>query len=376
MLFQRARQPAVQEPMTVAVTQPQPCHYVFTIHLEARAIHPVRDAVIQEVQREATIAGFRKGKAPKELVEQHHPAAIREETLRRLTRQVVEQVAADRKLKPVGPFEVTRVEFDEAKGMQLEAQVEVEPEFALGEYRRIPLTQSPLAVTPTAVGAALARLQESMAQLVPGTQGEAKEKRLPALDDEFAKDVGHETLEHLKRHLEAKLREQKQAEQQQGLEGQLCEALLARHQFDLPQRLVGRQTERLKSEFEARLALAGVPEEQVQQELATYEAQVHDNAARHVKLAFILERIAHAERLSVTQDEVVDRLWKLSQRIGKDPAEVRRTLDAKGLWPSILSSILQDKTMKFLLDAAQVTEQESPVTPARPSEREPGRAGH
>src|SRR3989338_5126032 len=88
--------------MTVAVKQPQPCHYVFTIQLGAQAIKPVREAVLQEVAREATIAGFRKGKAPKALVEQHHPAVIREETLRRLTRQVVEQVTTDRKLKQIG----------------------------------------------------------------------------------------------------------------------------------------------------------------------------------------------------------------------------------------------------------------------------------
>jgi trigger factor len=272
------------------------------------------------------------------------------------------------------------VEFDETKGLQLEAQVEVEPEFALGAYRGIPLTSSPVTVTAEDVSQALTRLQESMAQLVPiprersgssardpeasgrGTgEGQAKEKRVPALDHEFAKDVGFETLDQLKTHLEAKLREQQQTQHQQDLERQLCDALLARHQCDLPQQLVGRQTERLKREFQARLLLGGMSEEQVQQELSTYEVQVQTNAVRHVKLAFILERIAHAEGLSVTQDEVADRLWKLSQRLGKDPAEMRRTLDAKGLWPSILSSILQDKTMKCVMDAAKVTEQVSSV---------------
>lgn len=354
MFGRSSKTKAADGPMTVAVKQPQPCHYVFTIHLGAPAIEPVREAVIQEVQREATIAGFRKGKAPKALVEQRHPAMIREETLRRLTRQAVEQVTTDRKLKPVGPFEVTRVEFDEVKGMQLEAQVEVEPEFALGPYRGIPLTSSPMTVTAEEASQALTRLQDSMAQLVPTPDGQSKEKQRPNLDDEFAKDVGLETLDQLKTHLEAKLREQKQAQHQQGLEQQLCDALLARHQFELPQRLVGRQTERLKQEFQARLLLSGMSEEQAQQELGKYDSQVQTNAARHVKLAFVLERIAQAERLSVTQDEVVDRLWKLSQRLGKDPTEVRRTLDAKGLWPSILSSILHDKTMKFLMDAAKI----------------------
>ncbi len=364
-----------KEPMTVTVKNPQPCQYVFTIHLNAQAIQPVREAVVQEVQRGATIAGFRKGKAPKELVEQHHPGTIREETIRRLTRHVVEQLANDRKLKPVGPFEVIHLEFDEMKGLQLETQVEVEPDFSLGEYRHLTLKRSPIAVSAEDMAQALTRLQESMAQLVPiprpqasgslaedpertrgSGEGQAKEKRVPALDDELAKDVGFETLEALKTHLEAKLREQKTAHQQQGLEQQLCEALLARHQFELPQRLISRQTERLKREFHARLLLTGMAEEPVQQELAKYEEQLRTNAVRHVKLAFIVDRIAQAEHLSVTQDEVVDRLWKLATRLGKDPAEVRRLLDAKGLWPSILSSILQDKTMKWLLSVATIEE--------------------
>ncbi|MBI4353827.1 MAG: hypothetical protein HY595_01180 [Candidatus Omnitrophica bacterium] len=339
--------------------QSQPCQYVFTIHLKAQAVQPVREAVVQEVQREATIAGFRKGKAPKELVEQHHPTAIRDETVRRLTRHVVEQVISDHKLKPVGPFEIIHLEFDEAKGMQLEAQVEVEPDFPLGDYRRIPLKKSSIAVAAEEVAQALSRLQESMAQLVPTGQGEAKEKRVPALDDEFAKDVGFENVELLKTHLEAKLREQNTTQQQHELEQQLCDALLARHQFELPARLVSRQTERLKREFHARLLLAGMSEEQVQQEATKYEEQVRTNASRHVKLAFIVDRIAEKERLSVTQDEMMDRLWKLATRMGKDPTEVRRLLDAKGLWPSIVSSILQEKTIAWLLSVATVERSEA-----------------
>lgn len=342
--------------MTVAVKQPQPCQYVFTIHLNAQAVQPVREAVVQDVQREATIAGFRKGKAPKDLVEQHHPGAIREETVRRLTRQVVDQLTNDRQLKPVGPFEIIHLEFDEVKGLQLETQVEVEPDVALGNYRHLALKRSPIAVSAEEIAQALTRLQESMAQLVPVEKGQAKEKQLPALDDEFAKDVGFETLEALKTHLEAKLLEQKTTHQQQELEQQVCDTLLGQHQFELPQRLVSRQTERLTREFNARLLLSGMAEESVQPELAKYEEQLRTNAARYVKLAFIVDRIAQKEHLSVTQDEVVDRLWKLATRVGKDPAEVRRLLDAKGLWPSILSSILQDKTMKFLMDSAKIEE--------------------
>ena len=342
--------------MTVHVTQPRPCQDALRIQVTVDGVQPVREEVVREFQREATIAGFRKGKAPRELVERQHPVQIREETVRRLTRQVFEQAATERKLKPVGPFEVTRLDFNEAKGLEVEATVEVEPEFKLVEYRKIPLTKTSSTVTAEDVAQALSRLQESMAQLVPTEEGKPKEKRVPNLDDEFAKDVGLETLALLKTQVEAKLREQKQRQQRDALEQGLCEAVLSRHQFEVPPGLVGRQSERLTRDFQARLLLAGLTEDQVTQELATYTAQLQTDALRHVKLAFILDRIAEQERLSVTQDELVDRLWILSKRWGKDPAEVRRLLDGRGLWPSVISSIRQEKTMAFLLSAAQVEE--------------------
>jgi len=352
-------------PMTVECAQRAPCQYTLRASLSAAAIQPVRDMVVREFQREATLAGFRKGKAPRELVERHHQAGIREELVRRLSRQVLEQATTQQSLKPVSPFEVTKLDFDEAKGMTLEAQVEVEPEFRLAEYRRVPLAKPPVTVTPEELTSALGQLQESMAELVPVPRPQAsgslaedqpKEKRLPNLDDEFAKDVGFETLEQLRQHLEAKLREHKQQEQARAVEHALCEALLARHPFEVPQQLVGRQVERLTRDFHARLLLMGMTEEQVAGELTTYTEQLKQNAVRQVKLAFVLDRIADQEKLSVTQDEVVERLWRLSRQWNKDPAEVRRLLDAKGLWPSVLSSIRQEKTIGFLLSVAQVDE--------------------
>ena len=372
-------------PMTVKVSQSAPCQHRLCISVPPEAIHPVREAVVREFQREASLAGFRKGKAPRELVERQYPTEIREETLRRLTRQVFEQVTQERKLKPVGPFEVTQLSFDDAKGLSLEAQMEVEPEFALAEYRGVRLTRPSVTTSPQELDEVLTRLRESMAELAPAGEGlptpppgeplggaqagkpPQKVKRVPNLDDEFAKDVGFETLEQLKANLTAKLREQKIAEARQALEQALCEELLKRHAFEVPTRLVERQAERLKKDFQVRLLLSGLPEEQAQEKLATFTEQLRTAASRHVKLAFILERIADREGLSVTQDELVERLWKLAKRWGKDPAEVRRLLDAQGLWPSVHSSIRQEKTIEFLLGVAHIVEENGDVSifPAR-----------
>ncbi|MBI3324543.1 MAG: hypothetical protein HYZ92_04610 [Candidatus Omnitrophica bacterium] len=338
------------------MSEPAPCQQKLHIRLAAEAVTPVRDVVLQEFQKEADIAGFRKGRAPKELVARRYPSQIREETVRRLTRQVFEQVTKERHLKPVGPFEVTQLAFDEATGLELEAKVEIEPEFSLADYRGVPLTKAAVAVSSEELERALSSLRESAAELVPAGEGQPKEKRLPNVDDEFAKDVGFENLEELRNHLDAKLREQKAATQHQELEQALCEALLARHQFEVPPGMVEKQAQRLTREFQARLLFSGRSEEQAKAELDKYTEQLRTNAARLVKLAFVLDRIAEKEGISITQDELLERLWKLAKRWGKDPAEVRRLLDERGLWASVLSSIRQDKTVAWLLREAQVKE--------------------
>ena len=335
-----------------SVTESAPCEKSLRLHVGREAVAPVRAAVLAEFRKQAALPGFRKGKAPVELIERQYAKAIQDETLHRVTTQAFEQAAKEHHLKPVGPFEVRKADFSETDGLALEATVEVEPSFALGTYTGIPLLPEPLDVSPADMAQALASLQESMAQLVPAKEGEAKERRVPPLDDELAKDLGYETLEKLKGHVEAKLREQKRAHQAEALEAALCDALLARHAFEVPARLVQHQAERLTRDFKARLLLSGVPEAQVNDEAAKFVEQLRTSASRHVKLSFLLERIAAQESITVNQDELVGRLWGLAQRWKKDPAEVRKIFDAQKLWPSAVSSIRQEKTITWLLAAA------------------------
>ncbi|MBI4343867.1 MAG: hypothetical protein HY601_03530 [Candidatus Omnitrophica bacterium] len=341
-------------PITASITDTAPCEKSLSLRVKPELIAPVRLEVIKEFQREAALDGFRKGKVPQEIVERRFAEGIQEETLRRVARQALEQVSKDHGLKPVGPFELAKAELADGEGLRLEAKVEVEPAFALASYKGVPLTRPSEEVGAADREEALTKLQESLAQLVPTGQGEAKERKVPARDDEFAKDLGFESLETLTRHVEAKLREQKRAVAAQTLEAALCEELLARHQFEVPAKLVAHQTERLSREFKVRLLLGGMPEEQVAQRLEGFAEQLRTNAHRHVKLGFILDRVAEQEQVAVSQDDIVKRLWQLSQRWKKDPKEVRRLFDEQGLWPSVVSAIRQEKTVALLLANAAI----------------------
>jgi len=337
-----------------SITDAAPCQKSLKLRVGHEALAPIRAAVLAEFQKEAVLPGFRKGKAPADLVERQYAKAIREETVNRAAKQALEHAAKEHELKPVSPFEIRSAQFSDADGLSLEAVVEVEPSFALGEYKGIALPQASEAVSPEELQRALTQLQESMAQLepVPGKEGEAKQRRVPPLDDELAKDMGFAGLQALTDHVEAKLREQKRVARLRAQETAIGDELLKRHAFEVPPGLVSHQTERLARDFKVRLLLSGMPEAQVSEEAAKFTEQLRDSAARHVKLTFILDRIAARESVAIEQNELVERLWQLSQRWKKDPAEVRKLFDDQGLWPSVLSAIRQEKTMALLLSTA------------------------
>ena len=362
-MFRKAKPDAPAHPATtgsdssrVAISDAAPCEKSLKLQVGREMIAPVRAAVLAEVQKDATLAGFRKGKAPTQLVERQYAQKIQEETLHRVTKQAFEQVAKAHDLKPIGPFEITKADFNETSGLALEATVEVEPAFTLASYHGIALKRDSVEVTPQEMDRALAQLQESAAQLVPSETEGTKERQLPAIDDELAKNLGFQHLTALKEHVTAKLKEQKQAAQAKALEGALCDELLARHTFDVPPRLVAHQAHRLTRDFKVRLLLSGTPEAQLDAEAAKFAEQLRTSAQRYVKLSFVLDRIASQESITVTQDELVSRLWQLSQRWKKDPAEVRKIFDAQGLWPSVMSALRQEKTVSRLLASAAIEE--------------------
>jgi len=359
-MFRKPTAPAAPG-LDASITDAAPCQKALRLRVGRDAVAPVRGAVLAEFQRRAALPGFRKGKAPAALVEQRYAKDIQDETLHRVTQQAFEQVAQAHGLKPVGPFEVRTMNFSEADGLTLEATVEVEPSFTLARYRGIPLMRPSAEVAPEDMERAMSSLQESMAQLVPAKAGEGKERQVPALDEELAKDLGFPSLTALREHVAAKLREQKRTTQAQALEDALCDELVRRHPFEVPPRLVAHQTERLTRDFKVRLLLAGVPEGEVDGKVAQFAEQLRTSAERHVKLAFILDRIAAQESVAVTQDELVQRLWQLAQRWKKDPAQVRQFFDAQGLWPSVVSAIRQEKTIAVLLSAAEIVPE--PGTP-------------
>jgi len=184
---------------------------------------------------------------------------------------------------------------------------------------------------------------------------EIKERILPPLDDEFAKDLGdYSSFEELKAKLKGEIEKEKELGLERQLKDQVMDQLLEANPFEVPESLVEEQTKTLVSDTKLRLAAQGVDlknlglsEEKLQED---YKAM----AQKQVKTFLILEKIADQEGIAVTNEEADDRLREMSERMHQKFDVVKRYYEKNGLLPEVKAGIIRDKTLNFLLEKASI----------------------
>jgi trigger factor len=184
---------------------------------------------------------------------------------------------------------------------------------------------------------------------------EIKEKILPALDEEFAKDLGgFDSLEALK----AKLREDMQKAKEMALDrhfkDQIVDQLLQKNSFEIPPSLVEDQNQALVSEAKLRLASQGMNLKDMDISEDKLREDYRAVAERQVKTYLILEKIAGQEGISVSDEEVQDRLKEISERSHQKLEAVKRYYEKNGLIPEIQAGLLSDKTLNLLLEKSHI----------------------
>ncbi|MFB3886820.1 MAG: trigger factor [Thermodesulfobacteriota bacterium] len=184
---------------------------------------------------------------------------------------------------------------------------------------------------------------------------EIKEKILPALDDEFAKDLGdYASLEELRDKLKQEVEREKKLTSERQLKDQIVDQLLQKNPFEIPDSLVEEQTKALVSDTKLRLAAQGVKIEA----LGVSEEKLHEDyreaAAKQVRTFLILEKIADQEGVAVTDEEVENRLKEIAERSRQTLDVVKRYYEKQGLVPEVKGGILNEKVLNLLLEKANV----------------------
>ncbi|MEK6776266.1 MAG: trigger factor [bacterium] len=193
-----------------------------------------------------------------------------------------------------------------------------------------------------------------------------KQKKLPALDDEFAKDVGEKygTLNELKAEVRKELEAEEKKKDREGLHLDIMDEVLRRNPIEeLPEIMIERQKKALKESMESDLSRSGQEPKPEEIEGMVKEADLENKARRDVAWSFIMEQVAEKEGITVTSDEVESaleqRAWESS--LSK---EVLRDLYLKqvGSLEPFRLMLLNEKILDFLLENAKVTDGDVPET--------------
>ncbi len=183
---------------------------------------------------------------------------------------------------------------------------------------------------------------------------EVKEKVVADLDDTFAQNLGgnFQTMSDLRKALREDIINTKEQERQAHLENQVADQLLASHQFEVPPSLVRQEQENLVRDQMDRYRQMGM--DPANMDTDKMLEVLLPMAERRVKVSLILERIAAQESLAVDQGEQDAALARIAANSRREVAEVKRVYEEHGLMGSLRRRLLHDKTMKLLLDNAEI----------------------
>jgi trigger factor len=184
---------------------------------------------------------------------------------------------------------------------------------------------------------------------------EIKEKILPILDDEFAKDLGdYSSLEELKVKLKQEIERDKKLVLDRQLKDQMVDQLLQKSTFEVPESLVEEQAKALVSDIKLRLATQGMTIDTLGVSEGKLQEDYRETAMRQVRTFLILEKIAGQEGITVTDEEVEDRLREISEKAHQKFDVVKRYHEKNGLIPKVKAGIMNEKTLNFLLEKANI----------------------
>ncbi len=176
-----------------------------------------------------------------------------------------------------------------------------------------------------------------------------KEKRLPELNDDFARDVSDApTLDELRTKVRQNLeaaRDQRQAEQARE---RIVERLVALHDFPVPEALVEHQMDVRLERVVRSLAAQGVDPRAVNVDWVALRRRQRERAVADVKAELILDRIATAEGVEVTEEESEREIARLAERSGESATVVRARLTKQGTLDRMKSKLRGDKTLGWL----------------------------
>ena len=397
------------------------------------------EAAYDKLKGEVNLKGFRKGKVPRQVLEKNYGAKVEYDVADKMIQETYFDALEQVNLDAVAHPEIRDYKYESDGSFAYQAEVDVRPQFELGEYKGLAIEMSSIGVTDEEIDKELEMLRSQMAPL-KGVEGrgiaegdiaiidfagfhdgeamkqvkgenysvdvgsgrngkefeekliglnkgqeatqevefpagfsnpvlagkkvefrisvkDVKERVLPALDDDFAKEVGEEfkSLAELREKIRERRTRQKEDARRGDLTDRLMAKLLENHPFEVPPRLVAFEIEALIKELENNLDRQGMTLESAGLTKEKLVAQYKEAAEKRVRGDFLLKKIAEKEEIKLENEDIEKGFQRIADQYNMPMGEVKKFFQSRNELLPFMSELLSEKILSFLIEHASVT---------------------
>lgn len=385
-----------------------------TVEVAAEEVEKAIQTAYQKAKKSINIPGFRKGKAPRQLIEKMYGKEVfYNDAIDAMLPAAYTKAMDECGEEIVSRPEIDVVQMESGKPFVFTATVAVKPEVTLGEYKGVQVEKAPIEVLDEEIEAEITKEREANARTITvddravadgdmvsldfegfvdgeafdGGKGEnydltigsgafipgfeeqlvgaeigkelevnvtfpeeygAKElagkaavfkckvnaikvKELPEVDDEFAQEVSEfDTLDEYKADIKAKLLKDKEEEAKRVKEDAVIEKIIEGAQMEIPDAMVDYQTEQMMDDFAQRMQSQGLSIQQYFQftgmTAEQYKEQVRPRALKNIQSRLVLEAVAKAENIEVTEEDLDAEMTKLAEMYKMEVEKVKELI--------------------------------------------------
>ncbi len=187
-----------------------------------------------------------------------------------------------------------------------------------------------------------------------------KKKVVPPADDELAKSVSEfSTLEELRAKLRQDLTENAKRQTEIATKQKLAEKLLEAHGFPVPELLVEAQMDRKIERTLGQLLAQGIDPRETQVDWRKVREETRPEAEKEVRVALVLNRVADAEKIELTEEEVDDVIREMAKERHITAAELKTRLTRDGKLDTLKYTRRNQKALDFIYRNAKINQKSS-----------------
>lgn len=194
------------------------------------------------------------------------------------------------------------------------------------------------------------------------TVSDAKERILPELDDDFAKDLGKfETIDQLKEEIAKDIEQLWENQTEMETRRQIVDQLLEKNEFEVPDTLVEQRIDQMLQNSLQRLAAQGIDPKRLPMPTQSQRDQFRPDALKAVKAGVLMTAIGRQEGITVSDEQLDEAVREKAELFEMAPDYFKERLEEAGNMEDFREGLLEDQVYKFVEANAEITEQEPPV---------------